>query len=219
MGAGEGDLALEFLNSLRDQWAAERLQIYESTRTTATLTASQASFTLGSGGNIDIVRPVYLDHVHFQDTSVSPTEEYPLTPLTEDAYAAIPQKAQTATLPSSWYYNPRFATSRGTLWPFPIPTSSTLQWVIYAPTAVPSFAALTTSLSVPPGYERMIRSNLAMELAPAFGKQIEPWLREMALNSVAVVKRANMRMTDMSLDPGALGHSGVGHYNIYSDQG
>jgi hypothetical protein len=66
--AGATD-ALSALNRMLDQMAADRLSIPHLTRTEATITASQASYTVGSGGNINIARPVHIEKVNFQDTS------------------------------------------------------------------------------------------------------------------------------------------------------
>ena len=186
------------------------------TRTTATLTASQASFTVGSGGNIAIVRPVYFDEVKYLDTSTDPDTEYPLVSLTDDAYAAIPQKAATASYPSHYYYNPTFSTSRGTLIPWPIPTSATLQWVLYTQTAIARFAALTDAFSLPPAWERMLRMNLALELAAPFEKQPSPVVVAAARDSKYAVMRSNARMLDMATDP-QLTPQTSRHYSIYTD--
>lgn len=188
-------------------------------RTTATLTASQASFTVGSGGNIAIVRPVYFDEVKFLDTSTDPDTEYPLVQLTDDAYAAIPQKAATASLPSHYYYNPTFATARGTLIPWPIPTSSTLQWVLYTQQAVARFVALTDSFSLPPAWERMLRTNLAVECIGPFKVPITSDVQLMiaaAEKSMRVVRVSNYRMRDMATDPQLTPQSSR-HYSIYTD--
>lgn len=208
--------ALIALNDLVDQWAGEKLQVYTETRTVSTLTASQASFTVGPSGNINIVRPMFIRHVNYQDTSQSPTYEYQLPPLlTEDAYARITMKSQTSTLPQVAYYNPTFPL--GTLIPWPIPTSATLQWVLYHSTAVPVFAALTTTVSLPPGYNRMMRSNLAIEIAPEYGKQPDAALIRTAVDSMAAVKRSNKRLMDLSFEAAALVQNrvGMGGYSIW----
>lgn len=194
--------AMGSLNQLLDQWAAERLSIYSIVRTLATLTASTASFTVGTGGNVNIARPVFIDHINYVDTSQDPDLELPLNKLTDDMWAGIPQKALTSTLPTSYFYNPTYPT--GTLYPWPIPTSATLQWAVYAPTAVTQFTALTDAISLPPGYWRMLVKNLALDLAPAYSKQVSPALVGEARDTVATVKRANKRLADLSFPASAL---------------
>jgi len=207
--------ALSALNDLIDTWAGDKLQVYTETRTTATLTPSQASFTVGTGGNINIVRPMFIRHVNFQDTSQSPTMEFQMPPLlTEDAYAKITLKSLTSTLPQVAYWNPTYPL--GTLIPYPIPTSATLQWVLYHSTAVPQFAALTTAVSLPPGYRRMMVTNLALELAPDYGKEPAQSLIRSAMESLGTVKRNNKRVMDMSIDAGALVQNRGSKYGYYT---
>ena len=201
----------------------ERLLIHKITRTTWTISSTEGTianpYTVGSGGDINIARPTFIDHVNFQDTSVSPTIEYPLTPLTDDAWAAIPQKNLTSTLPSAWYYNPTYATSAGygNLYLWMVPTQSNLQGVLYAPQQVTQFSALTDTILLPPGYLRMLRDNLAVELAPEWnqGIPIDPGIVRSAAESMAMVKRANMRVMDLSIDAAALPTSRV-WWNIYT---
>lgn len=199
--ASEGLIAL---NRLIDHWAAERLQIYTVTRTTWTIVASDGSYTVGSSADVNVARPVFIDRVNFINTSTDPDTEYPLRQLTEDAYAGIALKALTGVFPQAWYYNPTYPTGTLTLWP--VPTSATLQGALYAPAAVAQFAALTTSVSLPPGYERMLVKNLALELLPSYSRQPDPVLVAQAREAKETVKRVNRRPMDLSFDAGALGH-------------
>jgi hypothetical protein len=153
--------------------------------------------------------------VGYQYSTPDPDQETPLTPMTEYAYMAIIEKALTSTLPTHYYYNPTYPTATLTL--YPIPTSSTLTGVIYAKTAVTSFAALSTSVSLPPGYERMYRKRLALELMPTFGREPSMLLVRQATEAKEVVKRANKRIVDLQFESAALMGKGSG-YNIYTDR-
>ena len=146
-----GDLAKGFnvLTGLTDGWGAERLTIPYIKRTTATITASQASYTVGTSGNVNIIRPVYLTNIAYVDTSQEPDLEVPLYQLTDDGYAGISQKAMTSTLPTQAYYNPTYSSSQGTLIPWPIPTSTTLLWAIYHPVAIAQFSATSDTITLP----------------------------------------------------------------------
>jgi len=205
--------ALATLNRLLDQWAAERLQIHTVTRTLWTITTGVGTYAVASGSVVNVARPVYIDHVNFVDTSATPDLEQALNPLTEDAYSRIAQKALTSPFPTCWYYNPTYPTGTLELWP--VPTSTTIQGVLYAPAAVVAFAALTTTVALPPGYERMIIKNLAMELSPSYGRAADQVLMQQAVESKEVVKRSNRRLMDLSVDAGAL-LQGRGTYDINS---
>ena len=176
----KGADGLDSLNLLLDQFAAEGRMIFTVTRTTWTIVSGTASYAVGSGAAVNRARPnlAQIEHINFQDTSITPVLELPLLPLTEDAYAAIPQKTLTSRLPTNWYYNPTFPTGTITLWP--VPTASTLQGVLYAWTQLAQFAALTDSLSLPPGYARMLIKNLAADMAGQYAVQVtreQPLLR------------------------------------------
>lgn len=216
MTAEDGADALSALNALLDQWGADNLQIYTVTRTTFTITASTQNYAVGTGAVVNVVRPVFIEHIRFQDTSVSPTMEYPLATLTEDQWAGIAQKTITSPFPNAYYYNPTYPTGTISFWP--VPTSATLQGVLYAPTAVSEFAALTTTVSLPPGYRYMLITNLALQLAPDYDRQPSPALVEAARDSMATVKRANVRTMLMSMPPGALFQAQRGYYNILTDR-
>jgi len=212
------DAAFDRLNRLIDQWASERLMIYTRTRTTWTIVASQASYTVGSGANVDIARPGIdeVTQIHYVDTSQDPDLELELNLLSEDAWSKVPQRALTSQYPTSAYYNPTFP--NGTLHFWPIPTNSSLEGVIYHWTAVSEYTALTDSVALPGGYRRMMITNLAMELCPLFGVQPNPVLVKNSMESMGTVKRSNKRIADLQFDPGALvqGRDSLNYYNISS---
>lgn len=219
--AAQMAIGLSALNSLIDQWALDSLKAYTVTRSTATLTASQPSFTVGAGGNINIARPTRnnLQTVKFQDTSLSIVTEFPLEPMTDDGYALVVQKPLTSTLPTSYYYNPTYPL--GTLIPWPIPTSATLQWVVYSLTAVTEFTSLVTVVALPPGYRQMYLTNLGLELLQFFPERGVPETLPMAAQQArADVERGNSRLTDLAFDPASLVQGqGWAGYNIRTDVG
>jgi len=212
-------LALARVNEWIDGLANENLTIYTITRTTWTI-SSAASYAVGSGSTVNVVRPVSaqaIQNIGYQDTSISPTLERMLGPcLTEDAYAAIPQKALTGVYPQYFYYNPTMPT--GTLIPYPIPTSSTLQGVLYTQTALTQFSALTDTVTLPPGYKRFFRTNLTLEIAGAFQASPSPALLQAAAESKADIKRTNTRRMDMSADPRAFVTRSPFWYDINAGQ-
>ena len=200
LGAEDGDDALDAFNRMVDQWAAERLMIYESARTTKALVNGTRDYTVGVGGDFNVARPVYVDHVTYYDSTTTPLTEIDLTPLTDDAWEAIPQKATTSPSPAFYYYQPTMPTATLSLWP--VLTGATLVGVLYAPKQISEFAALATAVSLPPGYRRTIVKNLALELAPSYRRTPAPELLTAAADAKAVVKRQNVRMTDLGFDYG-----------------
>lgn len=213
--SADGELGLSRLNRLIDQWALERLTIYYFVRTTGTITANDGTYTVGSGGDINIARPIYFNAVNFIDTSTDPDTELPLHRLTDEMYAAIAFKAQTSTYPTSWHYNPAWPTATLNFWP--IPTSSTLQYALYVPTALTQASALSTTFTLPPGYQRFMETALAVELASAFGRPLTEDLLLKARDAKQAVQRRNLMLQDMTFDAGAIIQGrGYGWYDIRS---
>lgn len=211
------------LNDWIDALATEGLTIFTVTRTTWAIVSGTSSYTIGAGGVINVARPMNpqaIENIGYQDTSLTPVQEVQLGPvLTEDQYAAVPVKTLQAVYPAAFYYNPTFGSSGlGLLRPLPIPTSSTLQGVIYTPTPVSEFAALTDTVSLPPGYRRFFRTNLAKELGPEFDAQLSPDLQQAAVDSKANIKRTNIRLVDLSCGDAALLFGGGGPSNIYTGE-
>jgi hypothetical protein len=206
--AAQAALGLRAMNNLVDQWKAEKLVIYTTTRTLKTITVSDGEYTVGSGADINIARPVFIDHINLVDTAPAPDLETPLTKLTDETYAAIAQKALTSALPTSWYYNPTFPLGTLTLWP--VPTQSGLQLALYVPTAVTEFTATSDSVSLPPGYKRMLVKSLAVELLPSYGRQPDPLLLRQAASAEGVVKRSNARLVELQFE-GVIQDSGSGY--------
>lgn len=200
------------LNGLVDQYAAERLEIPSILRTTWNLVSGTQNYTVGTGGTVNILRPMIITNVQYQDTALTPTLEYPLDVFTDDAWNGIAQKTITSPSPTAAYYNPTFTSGFGTLTFWPVPTSSTLQGVLYTPQALVEFASLSTTVTVPPAYRRMLTMALALELAPEYQIQPNPALVDAARDSLMVVKRSNVRLMDMSIDQGALIQGVSGRY-------
>lgn len=206
--ADDSQLALDRVNDWLDALQTESLALYGRTRTVWTLTSGVSTYSVGSGQTVDVARPTGPEailNIGYQNTAWSPVTEYSNgRPLSEDAYAAIRQKAFQSTYPTAWYYDPTYPAGTLTCWP--VPTSSTLQGVLYTATPLAQFTSLTDEVALPPGYRRFLRTNLAVELAPAFQVQPSPVLVELAVSTKAAIKRANTRVQDLSLqDVRALG--------------
>lgn len=225
-GAGEvvspEDMALfvSCLNDWIDALKTEHLSIYAITRQVWTLTAA-ASYTVGSGAVVNIDRPINpqaIENVGYQITTVTPVQEVLFgRPLTVQDFANIANKTLTNSLPTAWYYNPTFdASGFATLTPWPIPTQSGLQGVIYAPSAVSEFANDSVVIALPPGYRRFLRTNVAVEVAPSFSTEASRATIEAAIDSKGQVKRANERLVDVQMPDVAVLFAGGGPSNIYT---
>ena len=202
ISAADADLGLKVLNEWMDQLGVQRNSIYTVTRNTHTLAASTQSYTIGTGGNINIVRPGWIQNVGLiLDTGASTPVEVERTLFTDDEWASVTQKTLASELMQGIWYDHSWSAGLGRIYPWPVPNVGTTDLVLYVPTALTEFADLSTNYTFPPGYARAVRSNLALELAPFFGVPVTPALQSQAASSLIRIKRANVRMRQIPVDP------------------
>lgn len=209
---------LSTFNDFVDALATERLTLWSETRTTFPIVANTQDYLVGDGQAVDVARPVFVQQlgdvspVRLLDTSVTPSFERPLAPMTDQSWRSLPQKSMTAERPYAAYYNPTFP--YGTLSLYPVPTGSNLQGVLYAPAAQGQFA-LGDTILLPPGYRRFLRDGLAVELCPEFDMAVPSALAASAAEAKTNLQRANIRLMDLPID--AM-WAGVGaRYDIHTD--
>jgi hypothetical protein len=202
--------ALATLNMMLGQWQGERLSVYHLVDTAIPSTGAQ-SYTVGTGGNFNVQRPIKINAAYARLNAGSATPiDYPVTILdSREDYSRIALKA-LQSFPSYAYYDPAYPL--GNLIYYPVP-DSTFQLHIVTMEALPQFATPATAINLPPEYMAAIRYNLALYLAPSY--QIDPQraLVGLALNAKRVVKRMNWQAQSMTM-PRGLGSKQ--HYNIYS---
>lgn len=209
--------ALLYLNDFIDGNKLLSGLIYTQPRITWTL-GSAASYTVGPQGTIDMARPTSpadISTVAYYDTNIVPNVEITITLFTDDQYQAIALKTLTSVYPLGFYYDATFGASGwGTLTPWPVPTSSSLRGVIYARQPIDEFTSLTQTIYLSPGYRRFFRSNLAVEMAAAFGVPVPQDVRRIATDSKRDLNTSNQRMSDLGMDSTL---AGAGLYDIWSD--
>lgn len=209
--AGEAQDAFRRLNEMVDSWGIQALTFRVEQREVASLVSGQQIYTVGLTGDFNVARPSTISNVTLNLTSTTPETETALSELTQDAYQAVAQKDLTNSLPTSYFVET--TTPLLTVWIWPVPDASANELVIYYPELLPQFTSLTGSVTLADGYMRALATNLGVELAPEFGRQVPDELRLQAGESLGVLKRANAQMMDLALDPG-LTSSPSGGYNI-----
>lgn len=214
--AGVGQMGLDLLNGLIDSLLTQRLALPASQRDTYSFVANQSTYTIGpSGADWTATRPVSIDYVSVLNSTASTPFEIPLDALDDQSYAAVTIKTLTANFPFQYYWNA--TTPNGTLFFWPTPTDSTnYQAVLYTPTQLATFTSLSTSVTMAPGYYRMLYYNLAVELQPFTGAPgVPPAVQAAATKSLLDIKRVNLEPMDLITPVALPGTDGI--YNIYGD--
>lgn len=198
---------MDALNQMLSVWRTSDLIVYCQKQVTISTTGVQ-SYTVGTGGDIDIERPVTVDAMYWRlnnvDTSLKPIHSF------ED-YQDISLKA-LASVPNVFYYRPDYPL--GQLFVWPIPTSGSLVMTIKQ--VMPQYLTIQDDISLPPEYEACIRFNLAVWCASSFGKDAPPRISQLAQSTLRAVKRLNTQLKTMRMPDEVMRNS---YFNIYSGQG
>lgn len=202
--------ALSAMNQMLDSWSTERLSVYATQDQTFTWPANTSNRTLGPTGNFVGTRPIRVDDsTYFVDTSNS--QSFPIKLLNEDQYNAIALKSNTSTYPQYMWVNMVMPNISMTL--YPVPTMA-LAFHIVSVLELTQPALLATTLSIPPGYLRAFRYNLACEIAAEFGVEPPPTVQRIAMTSKRDIRRINNPNDQLSM-PAAIMRRG-GRYNIFT---
>jgi hypothetical protein len=215
--AAELSDGFDTLKDLLDSMLADHLTLYQNQNTVFNLVSGTQDYLVGPGQAVNIPPPAYVDTVNFINTIATLPFEMPLDELTDDAWAGITIKTLQAPYPRAWYYNATIPYATLAFWP--IPNLSTLQGSVYSGVPLTQFTSQVQTLILPKAYARMLVTNLAMELAPEYGSAVSANIQLLGMQaseSMAAVKRLNVEMRDLSIDPGALQGNGQSNWSIYS---
>lgn len=206
LDASLGATGLRELRAFIDSEGIDRLSITEVRRNVFPLTANQQNYTIGTGGDFNVDRPIWIDRAGMIDTTSNPDLEIPIAIWTTEEWASIRLKALTSTWPNGIYPDWAFPPATGlmTIQLWPVPTQTTVQLVLYCPTPLSNFATLNSVAKLPPGYEDFLSYKLAMRLGPIMGQSITPEVAILLQDAEGKVKRANVRPMDLAVDAALL---------------
>jgi hypothetical protein len=171
--------------------------VYQTPRESFPLTPSKQTYTMGVGGDFNTSRPIRFLKAAVEQSSGSTTNETPIHLITVSEWAQISVKQTTSPLPQRLYPDTGFPFTNINLWPIP---SVANNLIIYSMKTLTSFALVTDLVILPPGYSRLIRYNLALELAPEYGKQVAPEVAAIAMESKNAIQRSNNNPVYMTSD-------------------
>ena len=211
----ESNDALVTLNGMLEALQLEGRTLYTITRVTKAIVASQASYTIGTGGNINRARPTSIPRASILQTTPSPDIETPILVLSQQQWEDISIKGLESTIPTAIYYNP--TNPLGTVHVYPVGTDTTISLVLYIEEPLTALALLTTSLAFPPGYQRWLEYDLGVALCPEYDRPVPPLVLETWKELKANVKRKNLRIPELRCDPGVLSGSWI-NANIYTGE-
>lgn len=167
---------LEALQSMLRLWSSKKILVFASTRETVTLVPGQAAYTWGSGGNITTDRPHALTDAFVRDSN---NTDYDVSVITEGRYNSITNK-DIGGRPSYAFLHPLYPLAYLYLYPTP-DTADTIHLDSLKPfTETSSFSDISDTLAIPVNYEEPIIANLAVRIAPEYGKSVSVEIASLA---------------------------------------
>jgi hypothetical protein len=203
---------LATLNMMLGQWAVDRLSVFHLIDTAHQANGS-VSYTVGLGGDFNVVRPFKINaaYARLASSGAGSAVDYPISMIdAREDYARISLKTLNS-FPEYAFYDSAFPL--GNLFLYPVPNSSYELHIVTMDT-LPQLATAGTAVNLPPPYLAAIRYNLAVYLAPSYGLDPSPALVRLAMNAKRVVKRMNVQIPQLTMPRGLMTKS---RYNIYSD--
>lgn len=181
--SSEASDGLVSLNNMLESMSLDRTNIYSINQNNFPLVNGTASYSIGTGGDFNMARPVALNNVFIRIANV----DYNLKEIESYDYDSIPYKLN-GEFPQFFYYEPSFPLGR--IYIYGVPTTGS----IYIDTwqVITQYTNLATDIIYPPGYNRMITFNLAKEIAPEYGMALTPEAVQIANESLANVKDRNL---------------------------
>lgn len=199
------------LNQMIDSWSVDRLMIYATQDQQFTWPANTQSRTLGPSGDFVGNRPIAIDDsTYYRDASNGLS--FPIKLISQAQWDDIPLKSLTNTYPNVMFINMDMPNITAYL--YPIPTKD-LEFHFISAEELSQPAALSTTLTAPPGYLRALRYNLAVELAPEYGLDAPVSVQKTAINAKKSIKGSNYNRVDMAMDLPQAVLSGKKKSNIF----
>jgi len=202
----DAEYCLRKLNQMLDSWSNENLACYAITEQSGALAAAKSTYTIGTSGSPDFnqTRPIRIisgpGTAYIQDAQGNP---YTLDVYEQDKWNLLNRSSTIqSNIPTVLFYDPQFPLGKLNFWPQPNAAGFTAFWDSYL--QLTDFAALTTAASLPPGYVKMIQTNLLLEVWSGFkpeGSNPSAIQIENARVSKANVKRSNIRSNEAAYDP------------------
>jgi hypothetical protein len=159
---------LSALQSMLRSWAGEMMNVFATTKENFNFTANKYIYTWGTGGDFNSERPnAVLGAYVLEAGSIS----HPVDIISEGTYRGITVK-NISSRPYALFFHPKYPLADVYL--YPVPDASEVLYIdsLKPFTETSSFDDLQSTLSFPKNYEELIIYNLAVRLAPEFGKSV-----------------------------------------------
>ena len=194
LSSEEANDGFQALNSLVDSWNNESLMIYNLELITHTMVPGTGDYTIGPGATINVTRPQNIQSAYINDGDA----DWPIIIIKDEQFNRIWDKDTQSSYPEYLYYRSDYPTGTIEVWPIPS-AAHTLNLSVW--NQLTAFASTVTTISLPPGYQRALEYNLAMEIAPEYGANPSNVVGSISVQSKSKIKAINSKQTPILKTP------------------
>lgn len=206
--------ALRVLNRMIQKWNIDDLMVYSLDRNVFNLTAGKQTYTLGTGGDFNMARPVRVSMV---SVLLATGVEIPIHSFSDEEWRGIAVKSTSSIFPTGVWIKGDMPLNNLSFWP--VPQDSTVQVVIYNWHQISDFTDFTTVIQFPNGYEEAIVTNLAIALSNSYGIQPAPSLQARAADAKSKIESLNVDPIAVSFDfTGGRGDIAIRSFGLVVDR-
>jgi len=178
--------ALAACNSLFDNWNAEGSMLRAVFATSVPMVAATQAYSVTISGPTNPL----VAAASFRNTS---GPGGPLKLCTVNEWAAIPDRQRQSFLLTHVFYDRILP--NGNIYVSPVPLASSLMTVdLWSWQDLTPFADLTTTITLLPGYLRLVEMGLAIEIAPQYDMEPNATLRANYADAIARIRNYNAQL-------------------------
>ena len=214
MSPVDAQTSMDALQDILAQWQVQRWLVYGLTTNSITATG-QLSYTIGPGGDINMVRPDRIESafMRFRNSGAVTVDRSLALINSREDYNQITVK-NIGSIPAAVYYDNAFPL--GSLYFWPVPLGGTCDLFVTTKIALPLISDMTQVLSMPPAYFAALRYELASVLRVEYTLPPDPKLEGMVTKAKAILRNSNAQVPTLRMGSAVPGGNG-GWYNPYSD--
>lgn len=202
--ADEINDGLDALNNMLASWANDSLLVYYRPKEEFNLSSGVEEYTIGEGATFDTVRPV---HVLDAKISLGDIDYQNLTIVNDVTYQRYVEDLNIQGVPLYLNYDNNYPIATIRVYPLP---STDYKLTLLSEKQLTAFT-LDGDVDLPPGWDRALIFNGAVEIMSEYGLQLDALIKEVADKSLNAIKTGVAKNTTMDYRP--MGTYGT--FNIY----
>jgi hypothetical protein len=205
------------MNDWLDNVSSEQVMIPSLLLQVFNLSANTQSYAIGTGQTFNVVQPMAIIGAELLNTMNSSSFATPVEVVNAQKWAQLADRNASSNIVKYLFYD-RARAAAAKVYLSPVPLGGTIELTMWAP--LTQFADATTPVTLPaPGYARLIKLALAIEIAPQFDVTPSQTLLQNYADAMARIRNLNAELVGSEPAAGQVLASATPAGQIPADQG